>query len=111
MIFGAPPDPFGAPSCLCGLCVLETITRVADAVQHTTRRRKLLLFIGKTVIFQSSDASGDARLLGCNVRLKDTRTAMFAAVARANLTVHSLDPGGVVNVGPQTRASTPNGER
>ena len=30
---------------------------------------------------------------------------MFAAVDRANLTVHSIDPRGLVNVGPQTRVT------
>ena len=33
---------------------------------------------------------------------------MFAAIDRANLTVHSIDPQGLVNVAPQTQASTTN---
>ena len=34
---------------------------------------------------------------------------MFAAVDRANLTVHSIDPQGLVNIGPQTRAGARGG--
>jgi hypothetical protein len=46
--------------------------------------------------------------IGCETRLEDARGVMFAAIDRANLTVHSIDPQGLVNVGPQTQASTPN---
>ncbi len=103
-------DPLSDGRCLCGLCVLETITRVADAVQSTPRRRKVLFFIGSNIIWQSSRpvaaASADT---GCEVPLKDARNAMFAAVDRANLTVHSIDPQGLVNLGPQTRAGARGG--
>ena len=103
-------DPLSDGRCLCGLCVLETITRVADAVQDTPRRRKVLFFIGTNVIWQSTRSAAQAGLdTGCEVPLKDARKAMFAAVDRANLTVHSIDPQGLVNVGPQTRASAGGG--
>ena len=46
-------DPLNDSRCLCGLCVLETITRVAEAVQSTPRRPKLLLFIGSSMIWQA----------------------------------------------------------
>jgi VWFA-related protein len=95
-------DPRNDGQCLCGVCVLETITRVADAVQSAARRRKTLFFIGSSVIWQSAQGVGD---VGCDTVLKNARTAMFAAVDRANLTVHSIDPRGLVNVGPQTRAT------
>ena len=106
---GLTLDPLADGRCLCGLCVLEAITRVADAVQHTPRRRKVLFFIGSNVIWQSTRsvaATGDDP--GCEIPLKDARAALFAAVDRANLTVHAIDPQGLSSVGPQTRASTPN---
>jgi VWFA-related protein len=110
-------DPLNDGRCLCGLCVLETITRVADAVRDAPRRRKVLFFIGSSLIFQStrlpadvlagpSNASKDP---GCESRLKHARDEMFAAVDRANLTVHSIDPQGLMNVGPQTRAGIGGG--
>jgi VWFA-related protein len=102
-------DPMNETTCFCGVCVPETITRVAEAVQATPRRRKLLLFIGSNMFWQANRPAADAKQdPGCEVRLKDARTAMFAAIDRANLTVHSIDPQGLVNVGPQARASGVN---
>jgi VWFA-related protein len=104
-------DPLSDGRCLCGLCVLDTVRRVADAVQSTPRRRKVLFFIGSNLILQSTRpvvaAGAD---VGCEFLLKDARAAMFTAVDRANLTVHSIDPQGLSNVGPQTRATTMGGE-
>ncbi|MEO8075072.1 MAG: VWA domain-containing protein, partial [Acidobacteriota bacterium] len=94
--------------CLCGICVLDTIARVADAVQGTPGRRKVLFFIGSSLILQAAGSPGGARQdVGCESRLTDAREAMFRAVDRANLTIHSLDPSGLVNVSPASRASSP----
>jgi VWFA-related protein len=103
-------DPLQDPRCSCGLCVLETITRVAEAVEDTPRRRKMLLFIGSSLIWQASRPISQAGSdVGCEGRLRDARATMFAAVDRANLTVHSIDPQGLVSVGPQTRAGARGG--
>jgi VWFA-related protein len=105
-----PPDPLTDGRCLCGLCVLETMTRVADAVRGTPRRRKVLLFIGSNVVWEAIRSTALPRDdVGCEVLLKDARAALFEAVDRANLTVHAVDPEGLVSLGPQTRASTPGG--
>jgi VWFA-related protein len=102
-------DPLNDSRCLCGLCVLETVTRVAEAVQSTPRRRKVLLFIGSSMIWQSSRPIATAfEDPGCESRLKDARGVMFAAIDRANLTVHSIDPQGLVNAAPQSQASAKN---
>jgi VWFA-related protein len=94
--------------CLCGLCVLETITRVADAMQEAPRRRKSLLFIGSSMQLQAAGTpGGGASDVGCESRLTDARREMFAAVDRANLTIHALDPSGLSNIGPETRTSSP----
>jgi VWFA-related protein len=93
--------------CQCGLCVLETITRVADAVQTTGRRRKVLLFIGSDLLLQAADPTGNpSNDVGCGNRLRDARDAMLTAVDRANLTIHSFDPTGLVNVSLASRASS-----
>ena len=110
-------DPLSDGRCLCGVCVLDTITRVADAVREAPRRRKVLFFIGSSLIFQSTRLPTDvlagrsnaSRDPGCETRLKDARADTFAAVDRANLTVHSIDPQGLVNLGPQTRAGIGGG--
>ena len=105
-------DPLSDGRCLCGLCVPETMTRVAEAVQHMPRRRKFLIFIGTNMVWQANRPVADYLANpdpGCETRLEDARNALFKAVDRANLTVHAIDPQGLVTVGPQTQASTPNG--
>jgi VWFA-related protein len=101
--------------CLCGLCRLEAITRVSDAVRATARRRKVLFFIGSGLVIQDgmvtqTNIRGPAGDLNCASRLKDARAKLFASLALSNLTVHSLDPDGLKNIGGHTRASTPNGK-
>jgi VWFA-related protein len=91
--------------CLCGLCVLETVTRVADAVRDAPRKRKLLLFIGAGLFLQSGPPlTGTSSIVGCESRLRDARQAMFNSLSLSNLTIHSIDPRGLVNLGPQTQA-------
>jgi VWFA-related protein len=94
--------------CLCGLCVMESVTRISDAVSVAARRRKVLLFIGSEMAIQSAGTAGEPRNdVGCESRLRDAREAMFASVGRANLTIHSLDPSGLNVVGPIGRTSSP----
>jgi VWFA-related protein len=103
-------DPLSDGRCLCGLCVLETITRVADAVQNMPRRTKLLFFIGSDMVWQATGTVASAGAnTGCEMRLKDARAAMFRAVDRANLRIHSVDPQGLVNLGPQTTGGARGG--
>jgi VWFA-related protein len=85
--------------CLCGVCVLDTITRLATAVREIPRRRKILLFIGSDLTLQSPE-------IACNVRLRDSRERMLQALDRASLTVHSLDPAGLGIVSPMAQASS-----
>jgi VWFA-related protein len=105
-----PDDPLSDGRCLCGLCVLETLTRMADAVQNTPRRRKVLLFIGSSVIFQAGRRAPSTDV-GCDYRVADARRRLFDSLALSNLTVHSIDPTGLVSLGPQTRAGAPGGKQ
>jgi VWFA-related protein len=104
-----PDDPLSDGRCLCGLCVLETLTRIADAVQNTPRRRKVLLFIGSSVIFQA-DLRAPSADVGCDYRVRDAQRLLFDSLALSNLTVHSIDPSGLVNLGPQYRAGAIGGK-
>jgi VWFA-related protein len=99
-------NPANDGRCLCGICVPDTITRVADAVQTTARRRKLLFFIGSDLPLQSYVKLSGGETVGCEMAMKDARNAMFAALDRANLTVHSFDPSGLRNVGAMSRPSS-----
>ena len=100
--------------CLCGLCVLETITNVATALEDMARQRKSLLFIGSDITFQAEPQTPmDRRLdggsgraeIGCGQRLKDARQ-MRAALNRSGVIVHSIDPSGLEVVGPMGRPSS-----
>ena len=53
-------DPLSDGRCLCGLCVLETVTHVAEAVRDVPRRRRVLFFIGNSVIFPDWPARSSA---------------------------------------------------
>ncbi len=91
--------------CLCGLCVQETITNVATALQDVPRRRKSLLFIGSSVIWQAGPQLQQSEM-GCGMKLEDSRKLMFAALDRSGLTVHSIDPSGLEVTGPMGQASS-----
>jgi VWFA-related protein len=97
-------DDGGDGRCLCGLCVLETVTQVSEAVRDIPRRRKALLFIGRGIAINMGPQSMTANP-GCEPRLKDTRQKMFDSLAVSNLTVHSIDPRGLANVGDHTQAT------
>jgi len=105
-----PDDPLSDGRCLCGLCVLETLTRISDALQNTPRRRKVLLFIGSSLIVQA-DLRPPSADVGCDKLVNDARLKLYDSLALSNVTVHSIDPSGLVTVGPQTRAGAPGGRQ
>ena len=103
---GFKMEPINEPSCLCGVCVHEAITRIAEAVGGAPRRKKVLLFIGSDMFWQVYRTPGQVyQDPGCERQLEDARTTMFAAVDRANLTVHSIDPQGLENAAAPAHAS------
>jgi VWFA-related protein len=104
-----PDDPLSDGRCLCGLCVLETLTRVSDALRNTPRRHKVLLFIGSSIIVQA-DLRPPSADVGCDYRVNDARRKLFDSLALSHLTVHSIDPSGLASVGPQSRAGAPGGK-
>lgn len=83
----------GDGRCMCGTCALDSIRTVADTVADVPSRRKLLLFVGSDLMLQ--DASTDNATENCGFELKRSREAMFDALRRSNLTVHSFDPVGL----------------
>src|SRR4051812_7304201 len=118
------PEAYESGGCLCRLCVLEAIARVADAVRDVPGRRKSVLFIGS--YFRSSESlDGPASLrevrrpkdplsaiVGppadrrgyCSAQLQGAREKMVRATSLANLTVDVLDP-----VGIETPSNSPMG--
>jgi VWFA-related protein len=102
-----PYDALGDTRCMCGLCVMDTITRIANDVRGVPRR-KVLLFIGSSIIVQAGPRNF-ALDVGCEKRVRDAREKLFDALGTSGLTVHSIDPQGLATVGPATRATVPNG--
>jgi VWFA-related protein len=102
-------DPLADGRCLCGLCVLDTVTRVAEALQHAPRRHRMLLFVGNSLIFQSGPRA-PRQDPGCGGRLDDAQRRMTDALTHSHVTVHSFDPGGLAGVGANTRAGAPGGK-
>jgi VWFA-related protein len=94
-------DPATDGRCMCGLCVMDTITHIANSVRDVPRR-KVLLFIGTNLTVQAGD-------IECSKRVRDSREKLFDALGTSGLTVHSIDPQGMASVGPATRATVPNG--
>ena len=110
---GIGPFTVGAASaddgrCLCGLCVLKTLTRISDAVREAPRRRKILFFVGSGLIVQPTPTAYGSDI-GCDSHVRDARQILFDSLALSNLTVYSIDPSGLTNTGPQTRASAMGG--
>ena len=127
------PEGYESGGCLCRLCVLETIGRVADAVRDVPGRRKSVLFIGS--YFRSSESLDGptslrevkrpkdpaSPLVGtpadrpgyCSAQLKDAREKMMRATSLANLTVDVFDPVGLETTGnsPMGGGSTGQVER
>jgi VWFA-related protein len=114
------PEGYTSGECLCGLCTLEGLTRLAQTLRTVSQRPKVVLFIGTYVrTFEAMrptigppDTPGQIRpsfstmagTTDCPARLRDARRAFDRAMGEANVTVHVLDP-----VGIDTEASTPLG--
>ncbi len=100
-------NPMEDGRCLCGLCVMDTIARIANDVRNVPRR-KVMLFIGSNIIVQVGTPTMNPGL-SCDKLVRDSREALVDALGTSGLTVHSIDPQGLASIGPATRASVPNG--
>lgn len=91
--------------CLCGLCVHDTITTVATALEDLPRRRKSILFVGSSFILQAGPQLQQAEI-DCGRKLEDSRKVMFGALDRSGVTVHAIDPSGLQTIGPISQPSS-----
>jgi VWFA-related protein len=87
-LVGLPADDGGGASlCPCGVCSLETIGDIAEAMAPVRQRRKMLLVIGSNISIQAAGA--------CSARLNPARERAFRAVEAGNVTVYAFDPAGL----------------
>lgn len=107
------PEGYESGGCLCGMCTLEALTRVAESLRDVSQRPKVVLFISTYArtyemmappralpknagpAAQAFAASANANT--CPARLLDTRRAFARAAGDANIVVHSLDPAGLTS--------------
>jgi VWFA-related protein len=82
------PDFDISGECMCGLCVPETITHIANQLRDLPRRTKTVLFIGTEIAIES-------RQVQCSGRVRDARNAMFRALELSHVTVHTFDASGL----------------
>jgi VWFA-related protein len=85
--------------CRCGLCTLETMTTVADALRDVPQRRKILFFIGRVIPIQSQ---GD-----CGGLVREARQTLLRSAQVANLTIHVIDPSGLEGFLPDASLRAP----
>ena len=99
-------DPFGVnrPSCDCGVCSIEAVGRIADALRPLAGQRKLLIFIsaGVRVDAQVSvpyDPIGKSyiyRVEHCNAAKQKAMSDAFRRAALSNVTIQSVDVRGLL---------------
>ena len=77
----------GETDCYCGVCTLESVNRVAEAMQDVRQRRKILFVVGTRMSILSSGR--------CGGPLSTLRTRAMRALETGNITVHVFDPTGV----------------
>ena len=97
-VVGLPEDDDGSPTdCFCGVCSLETVADVAEAMLPVRQRRKMLLVVGANMSIQSSGP--------CGGLLAPARRRALRALEAGNVTVHAFDPTGIQTLMPSASAA------
>jgi VWFA-related protein len=84
-------DTAESAACYCGACGLELMARVAEAVEDVRQRRKILLFVGHRLPQGAS---------GCGGVIDGAQKRVLRAAEVGNLTIHVVDPKGVLTLAP-----------
>jgi VWFA-related protein len=77
--------------CYCGVCTLESISRIAEAMQDVRQRRKILFVIGNRMPILSTGRCGGV--------INESRRRAMRALEAGNVTVHQFDPTGLETLG------------
>ena len=85
------PDLQSTGDCVCGLCTLESLHRIAGALTSAGRHQKVIVLIASDVVVSDGSATTEQ----CRGRVKVVREETLRALDRANVTVHSIDPSGL----------------
>lgn len=89
-------------SCMCGLCSVEGLQRVAQSLRSLPQQRKTILYISPGVSaditlpeFQPLPAPMATFQDGCEQRKHDAMLDVFRQAALANVTISAIDPNGI----------------
>jgi VWFA-related protein len=82
--------------CLCGVCQVDAVTRIAESLEAVGRQPKILFYIGVGLPFQAVPRIGDQ--YDCSGPLKLARERLFRVIDRSGLVVHAIDPSGLLRV-------------
>jgi VWFA-related protein len=82
-----------AGECYCGICTMQTLAGVADAIAPVPNYKKMLLYIGEDLPFAENSAAGTEG--GCRGLFREARERLMRAIDRSSLTVHAFNPHGL----------------
>jgi VWFA-related protein len=82
--------------CFCGVCTLDSIARIAEAMQDVRQRRKMLFVIGNRISIHSTGR--------CGGTISESRRRAMRALEAGNVTVHAFDPTGLETLAPSASA-------
>lgn len=86
LVEGSPRQ--GGGDCWCGICALDRIREVAEAIRHVQRLRKVMIFI-------ASDMTTPTGRGACSRAIENARARLLEELDSANITVHTFDPLGL----------------
>ena len=92
--------------CKCGICVLDSLTALAEALTGATGRGKSILFVGSDIAAASTVADSGSY---CAAYIYPARDRLTRALDAANLTFHVVDPRGLEALGDAAELDRPAG--
>jgi VWFA-related protein len=90
--------------CICGVCVIDSLTALAKALTGAMGRQKSILFVGSDIAM-ASRTNGST----CEARIHSARERLSRALDEANLTFNVVDPRGLEPLGESAESGGPVG--
>jgi VWFA-related protein len=84
---------FSGGACHCGLCSIEKLTTIVEALASAQDYRKMIVFIGDDLPLSDSSAAGGAA--ECRGRFRDATDRLLHGIDRSNAMIHVFNPRGL----------------
>ena len=95
-----------AGECNCGICVLDSLTALAEALTGAMGREKSILFVGSDIAIAATVADAGGY---CAAYIYPARERLTRALDAANVTFHVVDPRGLEGLGDAAELDRPAG--